>query len=212
MPIEENKSDIDSDAKDEGTEKSECAIKETLPSSDIKNEDSTDAYVDNFESKYFEQTYPEVEALKVLESIEKSIIENSAKDRTKKVTWEKTEAENTINEDKAVRLQSLKEDSFRPHNLDLNLNEKLKPVKKFLTDDSSSENDTPEAVDEGKSVKTGASWDIDFSAGNSGKPSKRLQALKQARTQCSGERYDPPKVMVSANQIAQRKVLDLKRW
>ena len=141
---------------------------------------------------------------------------NTTKERLKKVTWETTDAENTINEDKATRLHclSLNTEGNRPSNLDLNLNEKIPEVKNFLRADCSSEDESPLATDVKHSGKTSASWDIDLTSGKtgSGKPSKRILALKQARTQSSGERYVPPKVMVSANQIAQRKVLDLKRW
>ena len=60
---------------------------------------------------------------------------------------------------------------------------------------------------------TSASWDVEISSfSSSKKPSKRAEALKNARTQHEGEVYTLPKVLASVNQIAQRKVLDLKRW
>lgn len=60
---------------------------------------------------------------------------------------------------------------------------------------------------------TSASWDIEVSAfSSSRKPTKRAEALKNARIQRQEEVYIPPRVLSSASQIAQRKVLDLKRW
>lgn len=216
VAIEENKSEADD--QDTKTEKEEGDDSKEKLLTDGNNDETEGDYLDGLEEKIDSQRNVEVEAQRLIENIEKTLadsiepFENAAKDRVKKVTWEITEAENTINEDKAVRLQSLKDSGHRPINLDLNLNEKVVVGKKFLPDDSSSENESPIAIDNRNSGKAGASWDIDFLAGKTGQPSKRLQALKQARTQGSGERYVPPKVMVSANQIAQRKVLDLKRW
>jgi hypothetical protein len=138
--------------------------------------------------------------------------------RTEKVlTLESSEAENTLNENKAERLQSLggSGDGGRFNNLDLKLNEELPAVNNFLPDEEgNSEDESPLTTEPSIENTGGASWDIDFNEGKlpGGKTSSRLEALKRARTQHSGEKYVPPKVLVSANQIAQRKVLDLKRW
>lgn len=131
--------------------------------------------------------------------------------------------ENTLNENKAEALQSQSHEntSDRLATLDVNLNEKTKTVDHFLPEESNSEDDESSFAT-GSTVTTktsnhnaeGASWDIDLSECQvpAKKLTKRLEALKQARTQHTADKYVPPKVLVSASQIAQRKVLDLKRW
>ncbi|XP_053404168.1 basic immunoglobulin-like variable motif-containing protein isoform X2 [Mercenaria mercenaria] len=224
VPLEENKSDIDANTQDANSEKdADGDVKEELVSNEASlKDDNKGKELDHIGDKLSELSDQETDVLQALRNTGENVTEgvesfkSATKDRLKKVTWEMTDAENTINEDKAERLHSLslKSDDDRPNNLDLNLNEKIPEIKKFLPGDSSSEDESPLATEATNSGKAGASWDIDITAGTSGssKPSKRLQALKRARTQGCGERYVPPKVMVSANQIAQRKVLDLKRW
>ncbi|XP_060573480.1 basic immunoglobulin-like variable motif-containing protein isoform X2 [Ruditapes philippinarum] len=224
VAIEENKSDQDDITQQDANPEKDADgdIKEKLISNEESTEDDKKEDIEKILNDLNDLVDQETDFLQVLRDSSENSTErvesfkNTTIDRLKKVSWETTEAENTINEDKATRLHcmSLNSEDARPNNLDLNLNEKISEVKNFLPADTSSEDESPLATDVMHSGKTGASWDIDITGGQTGssKPSKRMLALKQARTQRAGERYVPPKVMVSANQIAQRKVLDLKRW
>jgi ElaB/YqjD/DUF883 family membrane-anchored ribosome-binding protein len=224
VAIEENKSDQDDITQQDANPEKDADgdIKEKLISNEESTEDDKKEDIEKILNDLNDLVDQETDFLQVLRDSSENSTErvesfkDTTKDRLKKVSWETTEAENTINEDKATRLHcmSLNSEDARPNNLDLNLNEKISEVTNFLPADSSSEDESPLATDVMHSGKTGASWDIDITGGQtgSGKQSKRMLALKQARTQSTGERYVPPKVMVSANQIAQRKVLDLKRW
>ena len=118
-------------------------------------------------------------------------IKTSAK---KQVTWESNVKDNSVN-DNIVNEERILE-------RDRNLNKA----------NHNSVLGSPD-IDSTNQKATGAAWDIavgDFS--KSKKPSKRAEALRSARHQTFGEPYIPPKVLASASQIAQRKVLDLKRW
>ena len=118
-------------------------------------------------------------------------IKTSAK---KQVTWESNVKDNSVN-DNIVNEERILE-------RDRNLNKS----------NHNSVLGSPD-IDSTNQKATGAAWDIaigDFS--KSKKPTKRAEALRSARHQTFGEPYIPPKVLASASQIAQRKVLDLKRW
>ena len=118
-------------------------------------------------------------------------IKTSAK---KQVTWESNVKDNSVN-DNIVNEERILE-------RDRNLNKA----------NHNSVLGSPD-IDSSNQKATGAAWDIavgDFS--KSKKPSKRAEALRSARHQTFGEPYIPPKVLASVSQIAQRKVLDLKRW
>ena len=114
----------------------------------------------------------------------------------KQVTWESNVKDNSLAEN---RLNEEK-DFERDRNFNL--------ANHFEVEDTGS----GDTVLTNQKV-TGASWDVEISGfAPSKKPTKRSEALKNARTQQTGEIYSPPKVLVSTNQIAQRKILDLKRW
>ena len=118
-------------------------------------------------------------------------IKTSAK---KQVTWESNVKDNSVNDNLVNEERILERDR--------NLNKA----------NHNSVLGSPD-IDSTNQKATGAAWDIavgDFS--KSKKPSKRAEALRSARHQTFGEPYIPPKVLTSASQIAQRKVLDLKRW
>ncbi|KAL4220180.1 hypothetical protein ACF0H5_020588 [Mactra antiquata] len=140
----------------------------------------------------------------------KEVFENSDKEFVKKrVTWELKLADTDFNPAEA---DTVKSDGERPAHLDLNLNEKLYKDDLF-TPEADSDNESPLATGDSLEKKVPTSWDIEITGKPpSAKQSKRLEALKTARTRSTGEKYIPPKVLVSANQIAERKVLDLKRW
>ena len=122
--------------------------------------------------------------------------------KSKRVTWESDIKDVPLDENKSDEENRLNEekDFIRDQHLDLT-NENTASGSGGFTFAS-------------KLKATSELWDIEVSSLSSGKkPStKRAEALKNAKTQHDGEIYVPPKALVSANQIAQRKVLDLKRW
>ena len=128
----------------------------------------------------------------------------------KSVSWESSALEQPVTKENDSILTSSEENS-RNMKLDLNLNEaKISDINSNRAEPVIS----PDPVLANENDAS-ASWEIEMSGAKStsnGKPSKRLLALSQARAQKTGEKYIPPRVLVSCNQIAQRKVLDLKRW
>ena len=122
--------------------------------------------------------------------------------KSKRVTWESNVKDISLDKNKSDEENRLNEerDIIRDQNLNLT-NENTASASGDFTFES-------------KLKATSESWDIEVSGFSSGtkKPSKRAEALRNARTQHDGEDYVPPRVLATANQIAQRKVLDLKRW
>ena len=135
----------------------------------------------------------------------------------KAVSWQAADMvkENAVNETRAGKLcgASADKEDDGGRSFFLELAKDNIDVERDSLEEDNDEDDEYEGVARVAKKGTGACWDIDVSAGKgSSKNSKRLQALRQARTRNIGEKYLPPKVLVSANQIADRKVLDLKRW
>lgn len=145
--------------------------------------------------------------------------ENSQRETVKKsVSFRQNGSKNPKTEKLSFPLKG-EGDGSRQFFLELsNDNDDNDVEKDSLDEDEGEEQDnvgTVRDVTVANKQKSGACWDIEMSGvkgAGTGKMSKRMQALRQARTQSIGERYVPPKVLVSANQIAERKVLDLKRW
>ncbi|WAR27569.1 BIVM-like protein [Mya arenaria] len=234
IPIEEGKEDVPKiDREKEEDANSDDSKSELLESSDKTDdkEQSSCTVADNLTASTsnsssvlqdgLSSTIDDEYATERVEAFEKTI--------KKTVTWNTTAEENAINENKAEKLQvsSLQSEhdgsgeSCRPHDLFLDLdNNKDIEEDSLEEDDDNADETSPKGLF--KSGKAGASWEVELGnersriavarSGLDGKLNKRLQALTQARSQNSGERYIPPRVLVSANQIAQRKVLDLKRW
>lgn len=203
MPIEDAKPD----------EEEECAENETANGTVDNDNADNEAKVSDNMTKLARENSNDSLANEETIIARHEVSENAEKDHMKKkVTWGSKLSDNNTSIDEFEQLEPLvlKGDGDRPTNLDLNLNEKVDKVDLFTPEGNSDESSMASEFTIEKYVPT--SWEIDCGKPPSSKQSKRLEALKQARSRSSRERYTPPKVMVSANQIAQRKVLDLKRW
>ncbi|XP_052216537.1 basic immunoglobulin-like variable motif-containing protein isoform X2 [Dreissena polymorpha] len=233
VPIEEKKSDdVSQEATGEGSDDSKSKL---ITDENAEDSNKNKLAADNSEKDCDENDKMQASTSTDLSTLQKKIdklienatervesFENSLQENMKKsVSW-KTKQTISIekgasnSEDvKLVDSESGQGDgkSENPKNLFLDLGHLDPDPADDIEEDSLDEEEESSSAIKGDSKC--AAWEVDVSSHTesySGLNSKRLEALNRARAQKTGEAYLPPRVLVSTNQIAQRKVLDLKRW
>ncbi|KAL3846383.1 hypothetical protein ACJMK2_017447 [Sinanodonta woodiana] len=136
----------------------------------------------------------EIQIPEQLENLEITNFENDSKSIKKQVRW-KTTLEDQIN---GEHLEEKK-----PH---------LKPLDLATADNVDSKLSESSSETEGGREPT--VWEVNISdVSRSAKLVRKIPKLSNSEnSNVSKEKYVPPRVLVGAAQIAQRKVLDLKRW